>query len=50
MYELGEKEEWIELYKYKNNFLKERGLKRLILLLFIGIYFLKVVYRKKENI
>ena len=25
MYELGEKEEWIELYKYKNNFLKERG-------------------------
>ena len=23
MYELGEKEEWIELYKYKNNFLKE---------------------------
>ena len=27
MYELGEKEEWIELYKYKNNFLKERGFK-----------------------
>ena len=27
MYELGEKKEWVDLYKYKNNFLEERGFK-----------------------
>ena len=48
-YQLGSVEDWIRLYGYKNKFLKDRGFKEVDLLLSIGIYFLKVVCRKKES-